>query len=266
MGGGTEAVLFVASKLLSAVTQPLCWIALWWLLALCLLRRCPRVASRMLWVGMLGLALLGFQAVPDALLRALETRYPVPSEAQVAQHAGVVVLGGALESPEPYVAHHQVPLGQAAERMTVPVGWMHAYPHLQLLFTGGEGRLQAKGVTEAELATIFYREQGVDMARVHMESGARTTRENAQRVAAILREACPSGHWLLVTSAWHMPRAVQEFEAVGCRVTPYPVDFRTGTSTGWNEYHMADSLLRWQMALHEWLGQWVYALTRERAQ
>ena len=59
-----------------------------------------------------------------------------------------------------------------------------------------------------------------------------------------------------------MPRSVPEFEAVGCQITPYPVDFRTGESTPWTEYRMAESLLRWQVALHEWLGQLAYALTR----
>ena len=59
-----------------------------------------------------------------------------------------------------------------------------------------------------------------------------------------------------------MPRGVAEFEAIGCKVTPYPVDFRTGTSTPLTEYSLARSLLRWQIALHEWLGLAVYALTR----
>jgi uncharacterized SAM-binding protein YcdF (DUF218 family) len=67
---------------------------------------------------------------------------------------------------------------------------------------------------------------------------------------------------LLVSSAWHLPRAVPEFEALGCRVTPYPVDFLTGHATLVLEYRLAESLLRWQTALHEWLGWWVYGLTR----
>lgn len=254
--------MFVLSKLLSAITQPLFWLALWWLLALLLLGRKPRAAKRMLWSGWLVLGLLGFQALPDALLRHLEHRYPVPAADKVAQHVGVIVLGGALEHPASWQAHGQVPLGQSAERMTVPVGWMHQHPQLQLVFSGGEGRLLATGVTEGQLAQQFYTEQGVDMARVHIEQGARTTRENAQRVAETLGAQCGNAQWLLVTSAWHMPRSVPEFAAVGCQVTPYPVDFRTGDATDWHSYHMADSLMRWQMALHEWLGQLVYALTR----
>lgn len=254
--------MFVISQLLTAITQPLFWLALWWLLALCLLGRKPTVARRMLWSGLAVLGLLGFQALPDALLRPLENRYAVPAPDAVRQHAGLIVLGGALEHPASWAAHGQVPLGTSAERMTVATGLMHQHANLQLLFTGGEGRLLTTGITEGQLARQFFQEQGLDMARVSIEQGARTTRENAERVAETLGERCHQQAWLLVTSAWHMPRAVPELQAVGCQVTPYPTDFRTGKHTDWHVYRMAESLLRWQVALHEWLGQLAYGLTR----
>jgi len=55
---------------------------------------------------------------------------------------------------------------------------------------------------------------------------------------------------------------MEEFNAVGCHVTPYPVDFQTSSTTAWTEYSLASSLMRWQVALHEWLGLAVYAFTR----
>lgn len=253
--------MFVLSKLMSAITQPMFWLALWWALALLMQQRWRRLAAAMLWGGLVVLGLLGFEAGPHALLRALENRYPVPTAEAVGRNAGVIVLGGATEHPDIYQAHGQVPLGGAAERMTVPVGWMRQHPNLQLVFSGGEGRLLVTGVSEAELAKAFYQQQGVDMGRVMLEGGSRTTRENAIQVAALLGERCKQP-WLLVTSAWHMPRSVPEFEAVGCQVTPYPVDFRTGADTAWTEYSLARSLLLWQTALHEWLGLWVYGVTR----
>ena len=256
--------MFVLSKLMSAITQPLFWLAVWWCVALGMLSLSAcwrRAALRMLWGGLAVLGLLGFEAVPHALLRPLESQYPVPSPEAVARHVGVIVLGGATQHPGIYQAHGQVPLGEAAERMTLPVGLMRQHPKLQLVFSGGEGRLLATGVSEAELAKAFYEEQGVDMRRVTLEGGSRTTRENALQVAGLLGERCKQP-WLLVTSAWHMPRSVPEFEAVGCQVTPYPVDFRTGDTTSWTEYSLARSLVLWQTALHEWLGLAVYGVTR----
>ena len=253
--------MFVLSQLMSAITQPVFWLALWWAVALLVIGRWRRTALGMLWSGLSVLGLLGFEALPHALLRPLENKYPVPSAAAVERHVGVVVLGGATQHPRSYQAHAQVPLGEAAERMSVPVGWLRQHPQLALVFSGGEGRLRATGVTEADLARVFYQEQGLDLARVTLEAGSRTTRENARQVASLLGPRCQEP-WLLVTSAWHMPRAMAEFESVGCSVTPYPVDFRTGASTAWSDYALARSLLLWQTALHEWLGLAVYALTR----
>lgn len=253
--------MFVLSKLMSAITQPLFWLGLWCLLALVLLTRFRRFATSMLWGGMLVFGLLGFNVLPEALLRSLEGRIKVPSLTSSDQYAGVIVLGGATGSPGIYKAHGQVPLGDAAERMTVPIALMRKFPNLELIFSGGEGRLMPTGTTEAELAGVFFTEQGMDMKRVTLESQARTTRENASRVAALLGERCKQP-WLLVTSAWHMPRSVAEFQAVGCNVTAYPVDFRTGEDTSWTDYSIARSLMVWQTGLHEYLGIVVYWLTR----
>ena len=253
--------MFVLSKLLSAITQPLFWLSVGWLLALFLLPRFRRLASSMLWGGLLVLGLLGFNAIPDALLRSLESRFNVPSLTQSDSYAGVIVLGGATGSPGIFKAHGQVPLSEAAERMTLPIALMRKFPNFELIFSGGEGRLMPTGTTEAELAKVFYEEQGVDMKRVTLESKARTTRENARQVAALLGERCKQP-WLLVTSAWHMPRSMAEFQAAGCNVTAYPVDFRTGEETSWTEYSMAVSLMAWQTALHEFLGMFFYGLTR----
>ncbi len=151
------------------------WLAVWWCVALGLLSgdaRWRRAAVRMLWSGLVVLGLLGFEALPHALLRPLENRYPVPPPESVGRHVGVIVLGGATELPGIYQAHGQVPLGQAAERMSVPVGLMRQHTQLQLVFSGGEGRLLGKRCQEP---------------------------------------------WLLVTSAWHMPRSVPSLKRWGAR-------------------------------------------------
>jgi len=253
--------MFVLSKLLSAITQPVCWLALWWAISLLVLTRWRRPAVIMLWSGLAVLGLLGFQAIPDALLRPLENRYPVLAAESMDRYAGIIVLGGATGDPGSFDVHGQVPLGEAAERMSVSVALMRRHPNLDLVFSGGEGRLLTTGVPESKLARAFYKEQGLDMDRVRLEEGSRNTRENAELVARMLGKQCDA-RWLLLTSAWHMPRAMAEFEAAGCNVTAYPVDFRTGRSTPLTEYSLAHSLLRWQTAMHEWLGLWVYGVTR----
>ena len=134
--------MFVLSKLLSAITQPLFWVGLWWLIALLLLPRFRRTASSMLWTGLLALGLLGFNAAPEALLRSLESQYKAPNLTQTltqsGPYAGVIVLGGATGSPGIFTAHEQVPLLEAAESMTLPLGLMRKFPTFKLIFSGGE--------------------------------------------------------------------------------------------------------------------------------
>ena len=253
--------MFLFSKLLSAVTQPLFWLALLWFVSLIMMGWRPRWARAISGVGLVVLGLLGFEAIPNALLRKLEARYETPTAQSVASHVGVMVLGGSFGGTESFAAHGQVPLSEAAERLTQAVALMRQYPHWQLIFSGGEGRLLRSGITEAEMAQQFFLEQGIAAHRIQLEGRSRTTRENAQQVAQMLGPPC-AGPWLLITSAWHMPRAMSEFQNIPCSITPYPVDFRTGHHTLWYEYSIAYSLVRWQVALHEWLGMLAYGLTR----
>jgi uncharacterized SAM-binding protein YcdF (DUF218 family) len=252
--------VFLTSKLLSFLTQPLAWVSALLVLALWWLQRRPGAAQRTL-LGALGLGLLvGWQPLPDALLRLLEDRYPAPAAVvagQLQPFVGVVVLGGALEPAHVWRGRDQVALNAAAERMTVPVALLHQHPNLRLLFTGGEGELWAHGLSEAARAGVFFTSMGVPTDRVWYEDRSRTTHENAVFSAA-MPGVDKTQPWLLLTSAWHMPRALASFRAAGWNVTPYPVDYRTGSSTPWTEYSLAQGALRWQIALHEYFGWLAY--------
>ncbi|MDO9165473.1 MAG: YdcF family protein [Rhodoferax sp.] len=206
------------------------------------------------------LLLQGWQPLPDVLLRQLEAQHAGPTPgASLQQYAGVVLLGGALEPSYIWQAHSQPALNDAAERMTVPVALLQQHPHLRILFTGGEGDLFAKGLTEADRAKIFFDSMGVPPERVLYESASHTTYENAV-FSATAPGVNPAQPWLLLTSASHMPRAMATFRKAGWNVTPYPVDFRTGTQTPWTEYSLAEGAKRWHLVLHELAGLLTYRL------
>ncbi len=65
--------------MMSAITQPMFWLALWWALALLMLLRWRKLAMAMLWSGLVMLGLLGFEFAPHALLRPRENRNPAPA-------------------------------------------------------------------------------------------------------------------------------------------------------------------------------------------
>jgi uncharacterized SAM-binding protein YcdF (DUF218 family) len=251
--------MFIAAKLLAFLTQPLAWVLV--LLALGLsLQRWRRTAAGLRWAALLVLVVQGWQPLPDALLRQLEARHPGPGpQADLSRYAGLVVLGGALEPAYVWAGHDQPALNAAAERMTATLPLLQRYPQFQVLFTGGEGDLLAQGMSEAERARKFYQAMGVAPQRLRFEAASRTTHENAVLSAALpgVDKARP---WLLVTSAWHMPRALASFEKAGWNVTPYPVDYRTGMATPWSQYSLAKGASTWHRALHEFAGLLSYRL------
>jgi uncharacterized SAM-binding protein YcdF (DUF218 family) len=95
-----------------------------------------------------------------------------------------------------------------------------------------------------------------------LEEASRTTAENATRLRAMLAPK-PGERWLLVTSAFHMPRAIGAFRKAGFDVEAYPVDWRT---RGWVDARvpfdrLSSGLARTDVALHEWGGLVIYWLT-----
>lgn len=253
--------MFIAAKLLAFLTQPLAWVALLMLVAVLLVRRRPKTSQRL---GATAIALLlglGWEPLPDALIRQLEARYPaLPAVTDLNGYAGVVVLGGALESAYVWTQPDQSALNDAAERMTEVLPLLRRQPTLRVLFTGGEGELFGGSLSEARRAERFFSAQGIGPSQVLYESASRTTYENAL-LSKALPGVDPAQHWLLMTSAWHMPRAMASFQKAGWNVQAFPVDFRAGLTTPWTQYSLVQGVKKWKLALHEGLGLLAYRLS-----
>ncbi|MDP2368293.1 YdcF family protein [Rhodoferax sp.] len=252
--------MFFAGKLLAWITQPLSWVIALLVLAIMSRRRRPVWSRRFNLVALLSLLSMGWQPLPDALLRYLEQQHAaIAPDAKLGQFKGVIVLGGALESARIWEDNGQVALNSAAERMTMAVVLMRQDPRLLMLFSGGEGDLVGYGPSEANRAAVFFDSLGVAKDRIHYESASRTTHENA-----VLSASTPgidaTQPWLLLTSASHMPRAMASYQKAGWNVTAYPVDFRAGLHTPWWEYSLSQGAQRWQLALHELVGYIAYRI------
>jgi uncharacterized SAM-binding protein YcdF (DUF218 family) len=257
---GDNSPMFIAAKLLAFLTQPLAWVLVFLLLGLLLQRRWRRTAQALLWSACAVLLLQGWEPLPDALLRGLETQYPAPAQVDLQRYAGVIVLGGALEPSYVWEGHQQPALNGAAERMTAALPLLRQAPRLRLLFTGGEGELFGQGMSEAERAQRFYAAMGVEPQRLLLESASRTTYENAV-LSAALPGVDKTQPWLLLTSAWHMPRSMAVFRKAGWNVTPWPTDYQAGLHTPWQRYSLAGGARKWHIVLHELLGLWIYRLS-----
>jgi len=252
-------LVFVISKLLWLVCAPSVALLIIGCVGLILVARHRRRAGlACLSVSLGAFVAIALLPVGDLLLGTLENRFPevrtLPPDV-----TGIIVLGGAVET-DLSEARGMPSLNAAAERMTSLVYLARHYPTAQLAFTGGNGLLIHGKMNEATVARDLFTELGLDQSRIVYEGRSRTTYENAVLLKAQLHPK-PGETWLLVTSAWHMPRSVGLFRHAGWDVLPYPVGYKTApdpimTFRG----SFPERLGMVDLAAHEWVGLVAYWL------
>ena len=121
------------------------------------------------------------------------------------------------------------------------------------------------GATPAELSHQLLTMVGIDEKRLIIESQSRNTYENFQRLKTVIPKR--NGQYLLVTSAYHMPRSVGIAERQGINVVPYPVDYRSQTGESRQlDFAVFEQLEKLEPAWREWVGLTVYFITRKTSQ
>lgn len=217
-----------------------------------------RLGGTLALLGTLGLLLGGLSPLSEIALLPLEQRFgPFPEDGPAP--AGIVVLGGGIESGLSE-ARDQVVVNDAGERPIYLGELARRFPGARLVFSGGSGFVGG-GIAEADIVSRQADTLGLPRARLILENRSRNTRENAL-FSADLAQPKPGERWLLVTSAWHMPRAVGCFRQAGFTVTAFPIDYRT---RGWRDLarfngFASDGLLQLDLATKEWIGLVVYRL------
>jgi len=244
------SISWLATNLLAAFLLPplnglLLVVAGWWLW-----HRRPLLARTFTGTGVLLLWLLALPAVGGAMLHTLEGE-PL-NRADLQQAQAIVVLGGGLYRDAPEYGGDTV--GDATLSRLRYAAKLQRESGLPLLLTGGNPG--GGNLSEAEaMRRVLTGEFRVPVRWV--ENASNNTRENARFSAQLLK---PEGisRIMLVTHAWHMPRALQSFSEAGLAVSPAPTLF----------HHAPLSLLDFlptqygesRQAIHEWIGLVWYRL------
>ncbi|WP_210484305.1 YdcF family protein [Microvirga antarctica] len=222
-------------------------------------RRFRRVGIACALVFTLATLALGLLPMSSYLLLPLENRFPAFQD-DGRPVDGIVLLGGSVEAMES-ASRGTLVSNDSAERLFDTILLAHRYPKARILISGGGGTVFGDGTAEAPIIAGYFKAIGIDPARITIEDRSRTTYENAVESRKLVAPA-PGERWLLVTSAWHMPRAVGVFRKAGFPVTANPVDFRTSGTFG--EQHIfafvSDGLRRLDVASKEWAGLVAYRL------
>src|SRR3954454_15505229 len=217
-------MFFVLSKTFGLLALPTNFMIMLGLVgAILMLTRFALLGRKILVVAILLLAIAGFTPTGNVLLAPLEDRFP-NWDASKGAPDGIVVLGGPIDPDLSLIHGMPITLG-GADRLIQAAALARRYPNARLLFTGGSANLVSTGAKEADQAAEVFESLGIAKERLTLERQSRNTYENAVFSKAMVMPK-QGERWLLVTSAYHMPRSVGLFRKAGFPIEPYPVDWR----------------------------------------
>jgi uncharacterized SAM-binding protein YcdF (DUF218 family) len=243
----TAAFLLLPSNLLIAAG----------LVGVALLTTRFRRAGLRLAIGSLALlALFGFSPLGGMLGHVLESRFP-PWDPSRGAPDGIVVLGGGIATNLSNEYDEPMLTGDGG-RITAIAKLARAYPNARIVYSNGDASLLGTGKTDSEYLYRLLDSFGIARERVTIEPRSRNTYENAVFSKEVAQPKSGE-HWLLVTSAQHMPRSVGCFRQAGFPVEAYPVAWKTRA-----RFYPAPAgalgggLNSLDLAAHEWIGLVVY--------
>jgi uncharacterized SAM-binding protein YcdF (DUF218 family) len=244
---------FALLKIASLLVTPPASLVLGALVALVLAAvRRRRLALTVLVLAVAHTVILSFQPVGDALMGHLEAEARAAArEAPACCYDAIVVLGGGIAAAHPPEVM-EPDLNASADRIWQAARLYKRGAAPRIIVTGGSFLAQHGGppTTEAEAMRVFLLDLGVPAEAITDEGMALNTIENIRNVRAIVG----TGRVALVTSAYHMPRALQLAARAGLDVGAFPTDFQAvrATRLPWDNWLPSlDSLNLSNLALRE---------------
>lgn len=209
--------------------------------------------------GLLSLAIIFvcfYTTSGGLIVQELEDRFPRP--APPADVACIVVLGGGIPTLVDG-ARGGYNLDDGGDRYIETVRLAGIYPNAKIIMSGGDGSLEGVAMKEADIIRRMFDDFHIDPARVEYDAQSRDTYENAVNTQQILQRL-NLDNCLLVTSGFHMPRAVAIFRNLGMNVIPWVADYRTTGSQSLKltvAYPLTNASLM-GVGVKEWIGIFAY--------
>jgi uncharacterized SAM-binding protein YcdF (DUF218 family) len=255
-------LFFVLSKTLGIMLLPTnLLIGLGLVGAVLLKTRLVRLGRKLLIASVVLLGICGFSPIGNWLLYPLEQRFP-PWDAARGAPEGIVVLGGGIDA-DVSAAHRTAAFTSSSGRIIAAAALAYRYPKARIIYSGGSANLVTDDAAkEADYVLAVFESLGVSRDRITSERLSRNTFENAEFSKEL---AAPKNNerWLLVTSAYHMPRSIGIFRKIGFVVEPYPADWRLAGAADLLKFSVlsVETLAHTDMALREWTGLAAYRIS-----
>lgn len=178
------------------------------------------------------------------------------SEIDQTYNIGIVLSGITNPNRPPF---DRIQFNKGADRIVHAIDLYQLGIIKKILITGGSGTITYEGKKESHVLRDFALQCGVPLEDLIVEDQARNTRENALFTAEILQNKSEQN--LLITSAFHIPRAKACFDKVGLITTPFPTDHYGNVM-----HHTPDEMIipslyglqTWTTLTKEWIGIMAY--------
>lgn len=246
-------MFFVLSKIVGALIKPIFWILL---LLLTGLWKSKWRKKCLIWAAILTF-LFGNKYIINTVVESYE--YPQQALTKSEQFDVAVVLGGYSRNR---LENGRLELNEAGDRLIAALDLLRTKQVKRIILSGGDGSLYNTGINESAEVLIYLKSVGYNTAQIQVEANSKNTYENAVNAASLIQE---NEKVILITSAFHMPRATACFSKQSIEHTPYPVDYLMDGSSSFSPSNLLipDGMAfeKWEVLLKEWVGYFAYKIS-----
>ena len=194
--------------------------------------------------------------ISSYILNSFEKEFSKP-QTSIDEISGLIILGGPFEESS-YHDLNEIPLNSQVERLIAAIELYKSNKDLKLVYSGFSNKINPTS-SEAEKAKIFFEKMGVKAENIILEDKSKNTFENIIYSKKILDNL--GGKWYLITSAFHMKRAIYLAKKFDLKVIPYPVDWQIKEKEiSFLSYDFRLSFRYWDIILHELAGILYYKI------
>ena len=170
---------------------------------------------------------------------------------------GIIILGGATN---PYLSkeYDQIIVNGSAERLIESTFLIKKYPNAKIYFAGGSGSLNFPNLSHSTIAKKFYENYNINTENFFFDYKSRNTYENILYAKEKFNPK-KNENWIVITSAFHLNRAISIGEKLDWKLLPYGTDYRVPKKFKWKiSLDFIDNLSNFKFASHEWTGLIAY--------
>lgn len=251
-------ILYAVTKFLGFITSPLCWVVLLLIIGVAFQIKRRKKALVFQLAALTILIIFTNPFLSNYALYTWEKPFSEPKTFYEKRHA--IVLSG-MVSFNP--ANNQHNFGQSTDRITETIKLYFSNKIDKVILTGGNASIFYHDKPEAEVLKDFLVQLNIPDTSIIIENRSRNTFENALYTSKIIDSLKDNRTPLLITSGYHIKRAMACFERQNIEVIPFGVDiYHPYVKTDFEHLFMpsVQALQQWNILFHEWIGLLFYSI------